>query len=92
MGKNDDAEDLEDDIVTIKNEYRCDIEKKARKAFVVKAAGKYYADVIRHEILRKRTTVTAEDLIEAMTALTESLVVVTRKIAMTTLIVSKRHH
>ena len=33
---------------------------------MVKAAGKYYADVIRHETLRKRTSVTAEDLIKAI--------------------------
>ena len=33
---------------------------------MVEAAGKYYADVIRHETLRKGTSVTAEDLIEAM--------------------------
>ena len=54
LGKNESPEDLEDDIAAIENEYRCDIDKKARKACVVKAAGKYYADVIRHEILKKR--------------------------------------
>ena len=46
MGKNDDPEDLEDDIAAMENEYHCQIDEKTRKAFVVKAAGKYYADVI----------------------------------------------
>ena len=66
MGKNDDPEDLKDDIAAIENEYCCNIDGKTRKVFVVKTAGKYYADVIQHKTLRKGTGLTAEDLIEAM--------------------------
>ena len=57
LRKNDDPEDLE---------YLCQIDKKTRKAFLVTAAGEYYADVIRNETLGKGSSVTAEDLIEAM--------------------------
>ena len=66
LGKNYNPEDLEEDIAPIKNDYRCQIDKKIRKALVVKAAGKYYANVIRNETLRKGSSMTAEDLIETM--------------------------
>ena len=46
MGKNDDPGDLKDDIASRENEYRCKIDEKTRKEFLVKAAGKYYADII----------------------------------------------
>ena len=59
MEKNDDPEDLKDDIAEIKNEYRCEIDKKIRMAFVVNSAGKHYADVIYQETLQKGTCVTA---------------------------------
>ena len=52
--------------MAVKNEYHCDIDGKTRKAFVVKAAGKYYADVIQQGTSRKGTSMTAEDLIEVM--------------------------
>ena len=46
LRKNDNPEDLDDVIMTIENQYRCQIDEKKRKAFVVKATGKYYAGVI----------------------------------------------
>ena len=46
LGKNQNPEELDDDIAAIENEYRCEIDEKTRKAFVVKAAGKHYAQCI----------------------------------------------
>ena len=66
LGKNDNPKDPNNDIAAIENQYRCQIDEKTQKALVVKAAGKYYADIIRQETLKKGTGVTAEDLIQAM--------------------------
>ena len=66
LRKNDDPEDLEDDIAATKNEYCCQIDEKERKAFMVEAAEKYYADVIRNDTLRKGSSMTTEDPIEVM--------------------------
>lgn len=66
LSKKQDPEDLEDAIAAIENEYRCTIDEKTRRAFVVKAGGTFYSDVIRSETLRKGVHTTAEDLVEAM--------------------------
>ena len=46
LKKKDNPEELEDDITAIKSEYRSLINKKTKHDFVVKAAGKNYADII----------------------------------------------
>ena len=61
MGKNRDPEDLEDDIAAIQNEYCCDIDEKIRKAFAVKATGKYYADIRWETLCRFSFFVGASD-------------------------------
>ena len=66
LGKNQNPEELVDDITAIENEYRCEIDEKTRNAFMVKAVGKHYAQCIQAETIRVGTSVTAEDLIEAM--------------------------
>lgn len=66
LKKGQDPEELEDEIAAIENEYRCTIDESTRKAFVVKAGGALYADVIRSETIRKGTHTTADDLVEAM--------------------------
>ena len=53
-------------ISAIENEYRCTIDESTRKAFVVKASGAHYADVIRSVTLSIGTHTTADDLVEAM--------------------------
>jgi len=46
LTKGQDPKELEDEIAAIENEYRCKIDESTRKAFVVKAGGADYVDVI----------------------------------------------
>ena len=67
LDKKINPEELEDESMTIENEYRCTIDRSIQaKIFVVKAESAQYTDVIWSESLCKGAHTTVENLIEAM--------------------------
>ena len=69
LKKDQDPDELGNELADIETMYRSKLSKKEKVAAIVNAAGARYADVIRSEtkvIEEKGGNVTAEDLIEAM--------------------------